>query len=406
MLQQSTMSIVLRAMGLAIGPVVAIGFSRFAYALLLPPMKADLAWSFTQAGAINTANAAGYIIGALAAGLFARLLGAARAFLAGIAISAITLLAMATGADFALLTLVRLVSGAANAVTFVIGAALAGSLAHRDSGAAGIPIGVYIGGAGAGIALSGFIVPMALELGDAGWRLGWLALGIAGLAAGAPAMLAARAVEASVHGAAARLRWAEIRQIWPTIAAYGLFGAGYVSYMTFVISLLRAQGNSASEANLFWIVLGIAAAFSPVIWSRWLARMPAGPGGAAVYLATAAGALLPLVFAGRMAVFASAILFGGSFLSASAAITIASKDQLPMKSLTAALALLTVAFAIGQTLGPVTSGAITDMVGGISSGLWISPALLLLAAMIALLQPAAVAGIHGRDLGSMPARKG
>ena len=49
------------------GPAVALGFGRFAYALLLPPMRADLGWSFAQAGALNTANAAGYLIGALVA---------------------------------------------------------------------------------------------------------------------------------------------------------------------------------------------------------------------------------------------------------------------------------------------------------------------------------------------------
>ena len=37
-----------------------------AYALLLPPMRADLQWSYTLAGAMNTANALGYLLGALA----------------------------------------------------------------------------------------------------------------------------------------------------------------------------------------------------------------------------------------------------------------------------------------------------------------------------------------------------
>ena len=39
----------------------------FAYALLLPPMRADLAWSYTTAGAMNTVNAVGYLAGALMA---------------------------------------------------------------------------------------------------------------------------------------------------------------------------------------------------------------------------------------------------------------------------------------------------------------------------------------------------
>jgi len=41
------------ALGLAAGPVVALGFTRFAYALLLPAMRADLDWSFATAGGIT-----------------------------------------------------------------------------------------------------------------------------------------------------------------------------------------------------------------------------------------------------------------------------------------------------------------------------------------------------------------
>jgi len=52
-------------LGLAMGPAVALGLGRFAYALLLPAMRADLGWSYAVAGAMNTANAIGYLIGAL-----------------------------------------------------------------------------------------------------------------------------------------------------------------------------------------------------------------------------------------------------------------------------------------------------------------------------------------------------
>jgi len=56
------------AAGLALGPMVALGLARFAYSLLLPAMRSDLQWTLTQAGAMNTANAVGYLVGAIAAG--------------------------------------------------------------------------------------------------------------------------------------------------------------------------------------------------------------------------------------------------------------------------------------------------------------------------------------------------
>ena len=59
----------LTALGLAIcismAAAVSLGMTRFAYALLLPPMREDLSWTYTLAGSMNTFNAVGYLIGAL-----------------------------------------------------------------------------------------------------------------------------------------------------------------------------------------------------------------------------------------------------------------------------------------------------------------------------------------------------
>ena len=60
------------ALALSLGAAVSLGITRFAYGLLLPPMRADLGWSYTLAGAMNTANAVGYLVGALATPLLLR----------------------------------------------------------------------------------------------------------------------------------------------------------------------------------------------------------------------------------------------------------------------------------------------------------------------------------------------
>ena len=55
------------AVWLSLGPAVSNGFARFAYALILPAMRADLDWSYTQAGSMNSVNALGYLAGSLVA---------------------------------------------------------------------------------------------------------------------------------------------------------------------------------------------------------------------------------------------------------------------------------------------------------------------------------------------------
>src|SRR5690242_203031 len=95
------------ALGLALAPVVALGFSRFAYALLLPSMRDDLGWSYTRAEGMNTANAIGYIAGAAGGAWLAKRLGIRRAFIAALALSAAALTATAATSDYVALLALR-----------------------------------------------------------------------------------------------------------------------------------------------------------------------------------------------------------------------------------------------------------------------------------------------------------
>ena len=54
---------------------------------------------------------------------------------------------------------------------------------------------------------------------------------------------------------------------------------------------------------------------------------------------------------------------------------------------TAAIAALTIAFGLGQCIGPVLSGALSDGPGGVRIGLWLSVGILAAAAMVAAFQP-------------------
>lgn len=86
---------VLKALGLSIGAAVTLGLSRIAYALPLPPMQESLRWNYAKAGTLNSANAFGYIAGAVMAAWVAQGTGLSRGFQAGIAVSALVLLATA-----------------------------------------------------------------------------------------------------------------------------------------------------------------------------------------------------------------------------------------------------------------------------------------------------------------------
>ena len=69
------------------------------------------------------------------------------------------------------------------------------------------------------------------------------------------------------------------------------------------------------------------------------------------------GTLPVLLYPGPVAMLLSAILFGGSFMAGPTSITIVAQRQLSPASWTAAISLLTVGFAFGQTIGPILAGA-------------------------------------------------
>ncbi|MFT4100068.1 MAG: YbfB/YjiJ family MFS transporter, partial [Burkholderiaceae bacterium] len=176
------------------------------------------------------------------------------------------------------------------------------------------------------------------------------------------------------------------RQLAPTFAGYSLFGAGYIGYMTFIIALLQAHGGSSAQTIGFWLVLGGVSAVSTFLWGSVLGGCRDGRGAALVFAVSMLGALPVLLSSGPTAMFASAVLFGSSFLAGPAAATIVAQRQLPAASWTAAISLLTVGFALGQTISPIIAGAISDATGSLAAGFWVSPVLLGAAACANLLQ--------------------
>ena len=151
------------AMALSLGAAVSLGITRFAYGLLLPPMRADLGWSFTLAGGMNTANALGYLLGALATPLLLRHLTPARLMLLGSALATLFMLASGFFVDALPLLLQRLLAGVASAFVFITGGLLAARLGARDPRRSGLLLGLYYGGTGLGIVASALLVPPVLQ---------------------------------------------------------------------------------------------------------------------------------------------------------------------------------------------------------------------------------------------------
>ena len=382
------------ALALSAGAALSLGITRFSYGLLLSPMRDDLGWSYTLAGAMNTVNALGYLLGALITpGLLLRH-GASSVLLAGTVLASVFMALSGFFTDTTLLLVQRMLAGVASALVFISGGLLAARLGALQPGRGGLLIGVYYSGTGFGIVLSALLVPAVLLAASHvshGWAWAWWALALACVAVGALLLWPARVllqlapVVVARDGPAGDFRW---RPLGFALAGYAMFGVGYIGYMTFVIALLKEQGASGSDITVFYALLGLAVLASSRIWARMLDRYKGGQVLALLCALLGLATVLPALTSAWPVIIASGVLFGAVFLSLVASTTALVRHNLPQAAWAKGISAFTIVFAAGQIVGPTMVGWIADGPGGLARGLVFSAIALWMGAALAWRQRA------------------
>ena len=394
------------AAALSLGAAVSLGITRFAYGLLLPTMRADLGWSYTLAGSMNTLNALGYLLGALATPWLLKRSTPVTLLVAGSLLASVFMAGSGFFIDAPSLLVQRLLAGVASALVFIAGGLLAarlGALAPRQMG---LLLGLYYGGTGLGIVLSALLVPAMLQAATGvphGWAWAWWALAVACLAAtgvlawvGRPIsqILQAMTAPAPSSPQASPQREFNWRDFTPGLAGYMLFGMGYIGYMTFVVALLKEQGASAQAITAFYALLGVAVIASSRIWAGLLDRYKGGQALAILNALLGCATVLPALTSAWPLVLLSGVMFGGVFLSVVASTTALVRHNLPQSQWAAGISAFTIVFAAGQIVGPTVVGWIADGLGagndlaGLQRGLVFSALALWLGAVVAMRQRA------------------
>lgn len=363
-------SLVTRTLLLALAPAIGLGFARFGYALILPDMRAELGWSYSQAGWMNTINAVGYLTGALLAAPLARRIGLWRVVTVGVWLSVAVLFATGATSDFGWLSFWRLSAGVSGALCFVAGGAIAATIATEAGSTSARILGLFYAGPGFGILLSGvFIPPFLGTFGASAWSSAWILLGISACVLGGGSMFArSKTVLPQMPQAEVRARF----HLWRNgfvLLGYAAFGAGYIGYMTFMFALLKELGATTFELSAFWAAIGASAMASPWLWGSVMARMPPGKAIAFLMTVTLAGAAMPLLSQSFAMGIVSAGIFGSAFFAVVAATTAFVRRNADAGEWTFAIGVFTVAFGLGQVVGPVLVGVISDSSGNLRDGL-------------------------------------
>jgi predicted MFS family arabinose efflux permease len=365
---------------LSLAPTVCLGIGRFAYALVLPDMRDSLHWTYAAAGFMNTINAAGYLVGAMAASKLIKRFGLSAAVRGGTLVCVASLLLCALSGNFFVLSFARLALGLGAAASFVGGAALAATIAQSQPERSNFLLSLFYAGPGLGILTSGLVAPFVLQaFGPGSWWIVWTALTLLAAILTAPLLLVK--IHAKAELADGTLAPFAIKPVLIFLTGYFLFGAGYIAYMTFMIAYVRDAGGGAIAQSAFWCLIGASAFVMPWVWRRVLAYNAGGISTAIILGVNAVGAALPMLGHSTAWLAASALIFGVSFFAIVGSTTAFVRFNYPRPAWPTGIAVMTIAFGLGQILGPIATGAITDAFGSLSYALNASTLMLALGAL-------------------------
>ena len=337
----------------------AVGVGRFIYTPILPPMVDDLLLSKGEAGLIASANYLGYLAGALVAAS-PRLPGSARGWLLwSLAVSAVTTGAMGLTDRLGDFLLLRFAGGAASAFVLVLASVLV--LERLASAKRSDLSTVHFAGVGGGIVVSALVAWGMVSLGG-GWEGMWFGGGMVALAAVVavailvPGVDLDRAAQTSTVNPSARPR------IWPLVAAYGLFGFGYVITAIFFVAIIRGSLGTSSLETYIWLVVGLAAIPSVAVWTNLARRYGVTTVFAIACVVEALSVVASVLWVSLPGLFVAAVFFGGTFMGITALGLVAART-LWVNDSRRALAIMSAAFALGQIVGPVVAGYGFDLTG-------------------------------------------
>jgi len=347
------------ALGGAISLAVGLALSRFVYTPILPFMEAQLGLSKSQAGLIASANFLGYLIGAFIA-VRENLPGSARSwFITSLMLCCITTMAMGLTTSLNILLALRVIGGIGTAFVMVFGSALVLNrlAAENRSGLSAL----HFAGVGAGIAFSAVLISQLAKAG-VDWQGMWIWSGGLSLLLVIPVIwLVPPRSEAVVK----ELRPPKIhygRSMKALILSYFLLGFGYIITATFISLLVRHLPHLQWMQSIIWLVVGLAAIPSVALWTWIGIRFGNNHSYAIASILLSIGVAASVLGQSETVILLAAILLGGTFMGMTA-LGLVSAHELAPNNARQIMAVMSIAFGLGQMIGPTFAGYAHEIFG-------------------------------------------
>jgi sugar phosphate permease len=373
--------------------LLAHGFGRMSYSVILPPMKEGLSLTYTQVGLIGTGNFIGYLCLAVIGGFLAARFGARKIIFISLMVMGICLFLTGLSESFGFAFAMRLITGMGNGGSYIPVMAL--PAAWFVTRKRGLATGIATVGTGTGLSLAGIILPyFIVSYGQVGWRYAWYVMGIL-VFAGSFIVYALernspvekglfiygsaeddKSSQGRRQGVSFLSAWRDViaeREIWKLGSVYFMYGFSYIIYLTFFIAYLTKEiGLSQKNAGGIFAVLGLCSIFSGVLWGSISDLVGRRFGSMYAYIVLALSYCIFAFWNDQTGLYVSCIIYGFTISSIPVILAAAAGDSVGAKLAPAGLGCITLIFGVGQAIGPAVAGYIKDSTGSFTGAFALS----------------------------------
>jgi len=361
--------------------MAGLGFTRFAYPLLLPGMRESLRFNYVEMGLLSGSILLGYLLFSLISGVLATRFGSKRIVIASLFCGTISMFFIGRLSEFSSLLFFAFAMGGAGGGVHISMTTLPMAWFKKDQ--LGGALGIVTGGAGVGIIITGLLLPYLLStLGGEAWRECWLLLALLTLLVALISffLLKEKPFYPNTDSTPlpGRMEFSLTRPkgsgltLRAVFIIYFIFGLAYNIYITYFVAFLVEEVRlTGGVAGAIWSVFGWMCVVSGWVWGFLSDRM--GRREALLWNngLISVSVLIPLLFHHLFFLGLSAFLFGATIFGTVTVIAACVSDE-GMEKRATLYGWVTLIHGIGQFLGTILGGYLRDLSGSFHFTLMVS----------------------------------
>ncbi len=337
--------------------LISIGVSRFGYGLVITRLVDANGFSKLDAGLIAGANLFGYLSGCIYMSSVDVSRYSIRRLQVYVLISLFTVTALSLNSSFYGWLVFRLINGFAGGATFIlVSVYLLGIMKSMDK----INVAtIMYSGVGLGILLSSFSVLRADFNVNTIIQIQATTCGVCYILLLLVSGNVRQAKSITVHKFSIL---SDVNRLIELVTLSYLFeGMGYIIYATFIFPYFQLSLADTSLLTSNWLILGVGAVFGPLLVALAVSILSIVDVVIVLFIVQLLSILLTLLVHHSLVIHLSMFGFGASFMGLTSAFIIYVKYK--WHEILVLAGFITIAYAIGQAVGPVLGGLAIEIYG-------------------------------------------